>query len=83
MGRNCFSKMSTDVTYQEILAGFVYGVKDLGAQWYSIKPLQNVIPSLVDLLEVSAENLQSLLVKGGLGKFGKVNKLSNFHASKI
>jgi hypothetical protein len=49
--------MSTDVTYQEILAGFVVGVKELEAQWYSIKPPQNSIPSLADLLEVSAENL--------------------------
>jgi hypothetical protein len=76
--------MSRDVTYQEILTGFVVGVKESEAQWYSIKPLQNVIPSLVDLLEVSAENLlQSLLVKGGLGKFRKVDKLFNFHASKF
>jgi hypothetical protein len=64
--------MSMDVAYQEILAGFVVGVKESEAQWYSIKPLGNVIPSLTNLLEVSAENLQCLLVKGGLGKFGKV-----------
>jgi hypothetical protein len=69
--------MSNHVTYQEILAGFVVVVKKSEAQWYSIKPLQNDIPSLVNLLEVSAENLQSLLVKVGMGKFGKVNKLGS------
>ena len=52
--------MSTIGRYQEILAGFVVGVKESEAQWYSIKPLQNGILILADLLEVSAENLQSL-----------------------
>jgi hypothetical protein len=83
IGQKFFSRMTTDVTYQEILAGFVVGVKESEAQWYSIKPLQNSIPSLADLLEVSAENLQCLLVKGGLGKFGKKDRLFNFHASKF
>jgi hypothetical protein len=55
-------------------------VKESEVQWYSIKPLQNSIPSLAGLLEVSAENLQCLLVKGGLGKFRKVDKLFKFQA---
>jgi hypothetical protein len=49
-----FSKMSTGMlhaTYQEILAGFVVRVKESEAQWYSIKPLQNAIPSFANLLE--------------------------------
>jgi hypothetical protein len=70
--------MNTDVTYQEILAGFVVGVKEPEVHWYSIKPLQNAFPSLADLLEVSAANLESLLVKGGLGKCRKVDKLFKF-----
>ena len=46
--------MSTSASYQEIFAGFVVGVKESEAQWYSMKPLHNNIPSLADLLEVSA-----------------------------
>jgi hypothetical protein len=75
--------MSTDSSYQENLVGFVEGVKESEAQWYSIKPLQNDIPFLPDLLKVSAENLQSLLVKFGFGKSGPNNKLFSFQASKF
>jgi hypothetical protein len=59
IGPKVVSKMSTNECYQEILADFVEGVKESQAQWYSIKPLQNDIPSLADLLEVSAENIQN------------------------
>ena len=45
--------MSMDSSYQEVFAEFVEGVKESEAQWYSIKPLKNDIPSLADLLEVS------------------------------
>ena len=83
IGPKVLKKMSTSTSYQEILAGFVVGVKDSEAQWYSIKPLHNNIPSLGDLLEVSAENLQSLLAKCGLGKLGRDGKSFNFHASKF
>jgi hypothetical protein len=55
-----FTKMSTKAGYQEIFAEFVEGAKQSPAPWYSIKPLQNGIPSLADLLEVSVENLQTL-----------------------
>jgi hypothetical protein len=75
--------MSTNECYQEILADFVEGVKESQAQWYSIKPLQNDIPSLADLLEVSAENIQSLFAKAGLGKLGHNNNCFTFQASKF
>ncbi len=75
--------MATNTSYQEILAEFVTGVKESQAQWYSVKPLQNGIPSLADLLEVSAENLQSLFAKAGLGKLGHDNNLFSFQASKF
>ena len=60
--------MTTNSSYQEIFAEFIVGVKESQAQWYSIKPLHNDIPSLADLFEVSAENLQSLFVQAGFGK---------------
>jgi hypothetical protein len=71
------------VGYQEIFAEFVVAVKESEAQWYSIKPLQNDIPSLADLLEVSAENLQTLFVKAGLGKLGQDNKTYSFQPAKF
>jgi hypothetical protein len=43
-----------NASYQEIFAEFVVGAKESEAPWCSIKPLQNDIPSLADLLEVSA-----------------------------
>ena len=60
--------MKTNACYREIFAEFIEGVKESEAQWYSIKPLHNDIPSLAELMEFSSENLQTLLVKGGLGK---------------
>ena len=64
MGENA-SIMSTKAIYQEIFAEFV-----VGAKLYSIKHPQNgIIPSLADLLEVSAENLQILFKNAGLGNF--------------
>jgi hypothetical protein len=51
--------MSTKDSYQqEIIASFFNKVGPSEAHWYSLKPLHSVIPSLADLLEVSAENLQ-------------------------
>ncbi len=75
--------MSRNASYQEIFAEFVVGARESEAQWYSIKPLHNDIPSLADLLEVSAENLQGLFVKAGLGKLGHANNFFSFHASKF
>ncbi len=75
--------MKTNACYREIFAEFVEGVKESEAQWYSIKPLHNDIPSLADLMEVSSENLQTLLVKGGLGKLGRDKKLMSFQPSKF
>jgi hypothetical protein len=62
--------MTTQATYQDIFAGSIAGVKESEAQWYSIKPLHNEIPSLGDLHEVSPDNIQRLFAKGGLGKLG-------------
>jgi hypothetical protein len=74
--------MSTNGRYQEIFAAeFVVGVKESEAQWYSIKTLQNDIPSLADLLEVPVDNLQSVLVMFGLGNLGQDNKFLSFQAS--
>jgi hypothetical protein len=77
--------MSTKGSYQEIFAEFVVGVNESAAQWYSSKLLQNDIPSLTDLLEVSVENLHTLFVKAVLGKLGRqYNKLYNsFQPSKF
>jgi hypothetical protein len=75
--------MSTKAGYQEIFAEFVEGVKQSEAQWYSVKPLHNGIPSLADLLEVSSENLQILLMKAGIGNLGKRDKLFSFQSSKF
>jgi hypothetical protein len=75
--------MSVNAFCQEIFE-FVVGARESEAQWYSIKPLHNDIPSLGDLLEVSALNLQGLFVKAGLGKLGHANTFfSLFHASKF
>jgi hypothetical protein len=62
--------MSTRASYQEIFAWFFKEVGHSEAQWYSLKPLHTEIACLVDLLEVSPENLQHLFVKGALGKLG-------------
>jgi hypothetical protein len=45
---------------------FVEGAKQAPAQWYSITPLHNGIPSLVDLLKMSAEKLQSVKIESSL-----------------
>jgi hypothetical protein len=75
--------MKMNACYREIFAQFVEGVIESEAQWYSIKPLHNEIPSLADLMEVSSENLQTLLVKGGLGKLGREKELMSFQPSKF
>jgi hypothetical protein len=70
--------------YQEIFAEFVEGVKESEAQWYSIKSLHNDIPCLAELLKVSAENLESFFMEGGLGKkLGQDKTLFCFQASKF
>jgi hypothetical protein len=75
--------MSSKAGYQEIFAEFVEGAKRSPAQWYSIKPLENGIPSLADLLEVSSENLQIVFKNAGLGKLGGCDKLFSFQPSKF
>jgi hypothetical protein len=75
--------MKTNACYRQIFAEFIHGVKESKPQWYSIKPLHNDIASLADLMEVSSENLQTLLVKGGLGKLGRDKKLMSFQPSKF
>jgi hypothetical protein len=75
--------METNACYREIFAEFVEGVQESKVQWYSVKPLHNEIPSLADLMEVSSENLQTLLVKGGLGKLGRDKELMSFQPSKF
>jgi hypothetical protein len=61
IGQKAVPKMKTNACYREIFAEFIDVVKESEAQWYSIKPLHNNIPSLADLMEVSSENLQTLL----------------------
>jgi hypothetical protein len=75
--------METNACYRESFAEFVEGVQESEAQWYSIKPLHNEIPSLADLKEVSSENMQTLLVKGSLGKLGRDKELMSFQPSKF
>jgi hypothetical protein len=75
--------MGTTAGYQEIFAGFVEGAKQAPAQWYSILPLGNEIPSLTDLLEVLAENLRTVLINAGLAKLGKDDKSLTFLPSKF
>ena len=75
--------MSMKTSYQEIFAEFVEGAKPSEAQWYLVKPLHKGIPSLADLLEVSSENLQILLMKAGIGNLGQRDKLFSFQASKF
>jgi hypothetical protein len=84
IGQKAPTKMTTKASIQEIFAEFVVGVKESQAQWYSVKPLQKEIPSLADLLEVSADNLQSLFVQAGFGKLGGQDKKTfSFQASKF
>ena len=64
--------------YQEIIAEFIEGAKQAPAQWYSIQPLGNGIPSLADLLEVSFDNLRTVLKNAGLAKLGKDDKTLTF-----
>jgi hypothetical protein len=45
--------------------------------------IHNDIPSLGNLLEMSALNLQGLFMKAGLGKLGLANTFFSFHASKF
>ena len=75
--------MSTKASNQEIFAAFFKEVGCSAAQWYSLKPVDGEIPSLADLLEVSAEKLQHLFVKGGLGKLGGADKSFRFLASQF
>ncbi len=83
IGQTVPTKMCTMAGYQEIFAEFIQGAKPSEAQWYSIKPLHQGIPSLADLLEVSSENLQILLMKAGTGNLGKRDKLFSFQSSKF
>jgi hypothetical protein len=83
IGQTVFTKMTTKAGYQEIFAEFIAGAKQSPAQWYSLKPLHKGIPSLADLLEVSSENLQTLLTKAGLGKLGQRDKFFSFQTSKF
>ena len=73
--------MSPSSGYQE--SKFVEGVKESKAQWRSIEPLQSDASSLSDLVDVSAESAQRLLVKFGLGKSSADNKLFSLQASKF
>jgi hypothetical protein len=75
--------MSAKASYQEIFAPFFHEARCSEAQCYSLKPLHSDIPSLTDLLGVSPENLQHLFVKGGLGKFGRADKLFCFLGSQF
>jgi hypothetical protein len=82
------SKLTTNACYREIFAQFVDGVKESEAQWYSIKPLHNDIPSLTDLMEASSENLQTLLVKAGgwfwkVGTRQEIDELLTFQIRKL
>jgi hypothetical protein len=69
--------------YQEILAEFVEGVKESEAQWYLIKSLHTDIACFADPLKISADNLQSFFLEGGLGKIRSDDKLFSFQASKF
>jgi hypothetical protein len=82
IGQTVPQKMCTKAGYQEIFAEFVEGAKPSEAQWYLVKPLHTGIPSLADLLEVSSENLQILLMKAGIGNLGQPDKLFSFQSSK-
>jgi hypothetical protein len=75
--------MFTKAGYQEIFAEFVEGTKPSEARWYSVKPLHTGISSLANLLEVSSENLQILLMKAGIGNLGQRDKLFSFQSSKF
>jgi hypothetical protein len=83
IGQKVTEKMSAKASYQEILAEFVEGAKQSPAQWYSLKPLQNGIPSLADLLEVSSENLHIIFKNAGLGKLGQRDKMFSFQPSNF
>jgi hypothetical protein len=48
-----------------------------------VKPLHKGIPSLADLLEVSSENLQILLMKAGIGNLGQRDELFSFQLSQF
>ena len=82
IGQTVPTKMCTKAGYQEIFAEFVEGAKPSEAQWYLVKPLHKGIPSLADLLEVSSESLQILLMKAGIGNLGR-DKLFSFQSSKF
>jgi hypothetical protein len=75
--------MSTTASFKEIFTEFVDGAKQSPSQCYFIKPLHNGIPSLVDLLEVSRENLWTLFTNAGLGKLGQRDKLFSFQPLKF
>ena len=82
IGQRVPTEMCTKAGYQEIFAEFIEGAKPSEAQWYSVKPLHQGIPSLADLLEVPSENLQILLMKAGIGNLGR-DKLFSFQSSKF
>jgi hypothetical protein len=73
----------TTAGYQEAFASFFKETNRSEAHWYSLKPLHKDIPSLADVLEVSPENIQRLLVNSGLGKFGKDQKIFSFLPTKF
>jgi hypothetical protein len=83
IGQTVPPKMCTQAGYQEIFAEFVEGAKPSEAQWYSVKPLHKGIPSLADLLEVSSDNLQIILMKAGIENLGQRDKRFSFQPSKF
>jgi hypothetical protein len=69
------SRKGAESRYQVIFADFFVGAAAAEAHWYSMKTIHEGIPTLASVFGISQENLNLLLVAGGLGILRKDGKL--------
>jgi hypothetical protein len=72
-------KNNKESQYQKSFSAFFTSVSHTKSHWYSLKVLNDVIPSLSNLMGISQENLKKLFPLSG---FSKSNKSRNFIKNK-
>jgi hypothetical protein len=73
-------KNNKESQYQKSFSAFFTSVSHTKSHWYSLKVLNDVIPSLSNLMGISQENLKKLFT---LSSFSKSNKSRNFINQKL
>ena len=61
--------------YQDIFSAFFVGASEANAHYYSIKEVDDDIPTLARLMDVSQDILTKLLVASGFGTLRKCGQL--------